>query len=126
MWRTMFSSITIASSTTKPTERMSAIIDRLFRLKPSNCITVNVPRIENGRASAGIIVADPLCRNAKMTPMTSTSVTSIVTWMSSKAARIVFERSMRTLRSADGGSCSSNDGSSARTRSVTSIVLVPG
>jgi hypothetical protein len=32
MWRTMFSSITIASSTTKPTERMSAIIDRLSRL----------------------------------------------------------------------------------------------
>ena len=33
MWRTMFSSITIASSTTKPIERMSAIIDRLLRLK---------------------------------------------------------------------------------------------
>ncbi len=32
MWRTMFSSITIASSTTKPIERMSAIIDRLSRL----------------------------------------------------------------------------------------------
>ena len=30
--RKMFSSITIASSTTKPTERMSAIIDRLSRL----------------------------------------------------------------------------------------------
>ena len=30
MWRTMFSSITIASSTTKPIERISAIIDRLF------------------------------------------------------------------------------------------------
>ena len=33
MWRTMFSSITIASSTTKPIERISAIIDRLSRLK---------------------------------------------------------------------------------------------
>ena len=32
MCRTMFSSITIASSTTKPIERMSAIIDRLSRL----------------------------------------------------------------------------------------------
>ena len=32
MWRTMFSSITMASSTTKPTERISAIIDRLSRL----------------------------------------------------------------------------------------------
>ena len=29
MWRTMFSSITMASSTTKPTESVSAIRDRL-------------------------------------------------------------------------------------------------
>ena len=32
MCRTAFSSITIASSTTKPTDRMMAIIDRLSRL----------------------------------------------------------------------------------------------
>ena len=70
----MFSSITIASSTTKPIERISAIIDRLFRLKCSTCMTANVPRIENGSASAGISVAEPLCRNRKITPTTSTSV----------------------------------------------------
>ena len=32
MWRTMFSSITIASSTTKPTDSVSAISERLSRL----------------------------------------------------------------------------------------------
>ena len=32
MWRKMFSSITIASSTTKPTAMVSAISDRLSRL----------------------------------------------------------------------------------------------
>ena len=32
MWRTMFSSITMASSTTKPIDRISAIIERLSRL----------------------------------------------------------------------------------------------
>ena len=32
MWRTIFSSMTMASSTTKPTERISAIMERLFRL----------------------------------------------------------------------------------------------
>ena len=32
MWRTMFSSMTIASSTTKPTESVSAMSDRLSRL----------------------------------------------------------------------------------------------
>ncbi len=32
IWRKIFSSITIASSTTKPTERINAIIERLSRL----------------------------------------------------------------------------------------------
>ncbi len=78
MCRTMFSIITIASSTTKPMDRMSAIIERLSRLKPRTFMTATVPRIENGSASAGIVVAEPLCRNAKMTSTTSTSVTTIV------------------------------------------------
>ena len=34
-WRTMFSSMTMASSTTKPTTRMSAMRERLSRLKPA-------------------------------------------------------------------------------------------
>ena len=32
MWRTMFSSMTMASSTTNPTDSVSAIIERLSRL----------------------------------------------------------------------------------------------
>jgi len=32
MWRTMFSSMTMASSTTKPTDRVRAIRERLSRL----------------------------------------------------------------------------------------------
>ena len=32
IWRTMFSSMTMASSTTKPMERMRAIMERLSRL----------------------------------------------------------------------------------------------
>ena len=61
-----------------------------------------------------------------MTPTTRISVISIVIWMSVKAARMVRERSCRGVRCTDGGSCDSNDGSSARTASVTSMVLVPG
>ena len=80
MWRTMFSSITIASSTTKPIERMSAIIDRLLRLKFSIFITAKVPSSEKGRASAGMSVAEPLWRKTKMTATTSTSVSSIVSF----------------------------------------------
>ena len=61
-----------------------------------------------------------------MTPTTKNKVISIVTWMSEKAARIVRERSWRGVRWTDGGSCDWKDGSSARTASVTSMVLVPG
>ncbi len=126
MWRTMFSSITIASSTTKPIERISAIIERLLRLKCISCMTANVPRMEKGSASAGMSVADPLWRKRKMTATTSSSVTSIVTCTSWNASRIVRERSCRGVRCADGGSCETNDGRRLRTASVTSIVLLPG
>ena len=126
MWRTMFSSMTMASSTTKPIERISAIIDRLSKVKLSTCITAKVPRIENGSASAGISVAEPLWRKAKITATTSSSVISIVHWMSLNASRMFFERSPRMVRWTDGGSACWNDGSRARTASVTSMVLLPG
>jgi hypothetical protein len=50
----------------------------------------------------------------------------MVTWMSLNAARMVLDRSWRGMTFTDGGSCDSNVGSSARTASVTSMVLVPG
>ena len=54
MWREMFSSTTIASSTTKPVAIVSAINDRLSRLKPSRYIAPNVPMIETGTATLGM------------------------------------------------------------------------
>ena len=76
--RTMFSSITMASSTTNPTERMRAIMDRLSRLKFSRYITENVPTMENGSAMLGIAVAEALRRKRKITRTTSASVTAMV------------------------------------------------
>ena len=76
MCRAMFSSITIASSTTKPTDSVSAISDRLSMLKPSAYMTANVPTIDIGSASDGMIVADTLRRNTKMTMTTSPSASS--------------------------------------------------
>ena len=89
----MFSSITIASSTTKPTERMRAIIDRLSRLYPSMYISAKVPMIEKGSARLGMTVAQTFRRNTKITMMTSASVSSIVNWTSRYDSRIVSERS---------------------------------
>ena len=61
--RVTFSSTTIASSTTKPVEIVSAISDRLSRLYPIRYITPNVPISDTGTATLGIKVARPLRRN---------------------------------------------------------------
>src|SRR5437879_2970569 len=63
----MFSIITIASSTTKPVEIVSAISVRLLRLYPSRYITPNVPTSDNGTATLGMIVEGILRRNRKIT-----------------------------------------------------------
>ncbi len=53
MWRSMFSTTTMASSTTKPVATVSAISDRLSRLYPSKYMAPNVPISEIGTATAG-------------------------------------------------------------------------
>ncbi len=70
MWRTMFSSMTMASSTTKPTDSVSASIVILLMEKPSAYITAKVPMSETGTASPGMMVAGSLRRNRKITRMT--------------------------------------------------------
>ena len=63
MWRTMFSSTTIASSTTRPTASVIASNETLSRLKPNAFINASVPISEIGSDSAGMIVADGRRRN---------------------------------------------------------------
>ena len=50
----MFSSTTMASSTTKPVAIVSAISERLSRLKPSRYIAPNVPISDTGTATVGM------------------------------------------------------------------------
>ena len=59
----MFSIITIASSTTNPVAMVSAISERLFKLKFARYMTAKVPMIESGTDSEGITVAGTLRRN---------------------------------------------------------------
>ena len=82
MCRTMFSSITIASSTTNPTASVSAMSDRLSMLKFSTNITENVPMIASGNVRLGMSVATALRRKMKITATTSTSATSNDTFTS--------------------------------------------
>ena len=67
MWRTMFSIITIASSTTKPVPMVSAISDRLSRLKPRNHITAKVATRESGSVTPAMMVARTERRNRNTT-----------------------------------------------------------
>ena len=83
----------MASSTMKPTASVSAISERLFRLKPSTYITTNVPTIDIGIARLGMSVAETLRRNRKITSTTSAMASSSVNSTSCTEARIVTERS---------------------------------
>ena len=62
MWRTIFSSMTMASSTTKPTARVSASSEMLSIEWPRTYMPAKVPTIEIGSAMAGISVARKLRR----------------------------------------------------------------
>ena len=126
MCRTMFSSITIASSTTKPTDRVSAISVRLLRLYPSRYIAMNVPTIEPGNARLGISVAEMFRRNRKITMITRATVRRSVNFTSRTDSRIGPARSILISRFTGGGSCSRRVGRRARTASTTATTLVPG
>ena len=108
----MFSSTTIASSTTKPVEMVSAISDRLSRLKPSRYIAANVPMIDTGTAMLGMSVARAVAQehedhqDDQHTEMTS------VRSVSASEVRMVCERSIATVRSTSPGSEAAMRGSS--------------
>ena len=122
----MFSSMTMASSTTKPTEMVSAISDRLSRLKPTRYITAAVPSSASGTVTPGISVAGTLRKKTKITITTSAMVSSRVNSTSSTEALMFCVRSTSTLTCTAGGSAASNTGSAARMRATVSTTLAPG
>ncbi len=126
MWRTMFSSMTMASSTTKPTDRVSASSVMLLMEKPNRYIAANVPTSDTGTASAGMIVAETFRRNRKITMITSPTAIASVSSTSDTASRIEVERSNSGAISIDGGTCARSCGSLFRTMSTTSTVLASG
>ncbi len=62
-------------------------------LKPSAYITANVPTIDIGNASDGMIVAETLRRNTKMTITTSASARIRLNFTSDTDWRMLCERS---------------------------------
>ncbi|MNN21526.1 hypothetical protein D3C81_1348520 [compost metagenome] len=126
MCREMFSSMTMASSTTKPVAMVRAISVRLLTEKPARYITPKVPISDNGTAIDGMMVALKRRRKTKVTITTRTMAISSSCCTSLTAARMVWVRSVSTDTSRPAGRLSVIDGSRALMRSTTSITLAPG
>ena len=126
MLRATFSIMTMASSTTKPTEMVMAIKDRLSSEKPATHIAATVPASDSGTATPAASVGVARRRNSSTTPMTSAQVISRVIWMSRTAARMVIVRSAKTEMSTPSGTHCRIWGSSAFTRSTVSMTLASG
>ena len=126
IWRLVFSSTTIASSTTKPVATVSAIRLKLFKLKPSKYMTLNVPSSDTTVATAGINVARALRKNALTTNTTSTIDINSVISISRRDARMELVLSDAIDSFTSGGNCACNSGSSARMPSTVAITLASG
>jgi hypothetical protein len=69
-WRKMFSSMTIASSMTKPTDTVRAMRETLSRVKLKRYIAASVPSSDRGIAIAGISVACQFPRDSEVVSVT--------------------------------------------------------
>ena len=113
IWRTMFSIMTMASSTTKPVPMVSAISDRLSSEKPQNHITPKVAISDSGSATPAMMVARMVRRNTSTTSTTSTTLSTSVNCTSWIEARIVSVRSLTTVSVTPTGMARCSRGSSA-------------
>ncbi len=121
--RNMFSIMTMASSTTKPMHTASAINDRLSIEKPAAHIAAQVPASDSGTVTPAAMVGAARRRNRNTTSITSTAVAPSVSCMSWTLARMVCVRSARIEKVMPAGTHSRSCGSSALTRSATSMTL---
>ena len=105
---------------------VSAMSERLSRVKPARYMTPKVPIRDTGTATSGTMAARALRRN--MNTDSTTSATEIASARSTSwsDARIVGVRSMYTLREMLAGMVARRCGSSARTRSTVAMMLAPG
>ncbi len=79
MFRSTFSTTTMASSTTTPMASTRPNRVSVLRPKPSRCMAAKVPISETGTAISGITEARQLCRNSTTTSTTS-RMASIRVW----------------------------------------------
>ena len=126
MLRTMFSIITMASSTTKPVPIVSAIKDRLSSENPAAHIVANVATIDSGRLMPAMMVARMLRRNSSTTMTTSAMAITSVISTSKMEALIVSVRSLTISSDMPAGRSRRNFGSSPFSNSTVLMILAPG
>ena len=73
--RSMFSTMTMASSTTMPTHKTMASSVSKLTVKPASCMRKNAPMMDSGMAATGTSTArsDPMKRKITTTTMSSVS-----------------------------------------------------
>ena len=125
-WAWMFSIMTIASSTTKPTEMVIASSEKLSIVKPSNHMPASVPAIESGMVTPAAMVSTVRCRKTITTASTSSTVMSSVNCTSSTLARIVVVRSVSVVTWMPLGISFMICGMSFCTPSTVWMTLAPG
>ena len=108
----MFSIITMASSTTKPTEVASAISEMLSIEKCAAYMQAQVPASASGTVTPAAAVGVRRRRNTNTTPITRMIVAPSVRIMSEIEARIVTVRSFSTEMSMPAGRKRCSSGSS--------------
>ncbi|MNL30122.1 hypothetical protein D3C87_1518390 [compost metagenome] len=125
MWREMFSSTTMASSTTSPAATISAISDRLFSENPQACMTAKVAIRHTGIATLGMAAARALPRNSQTTRMTSPVASPSVMWASRRVALMPGERSSATVRSTSAGISARRPGRASLMAPMVSMMFAP-
>ena len=90
MWRKMFSSTTMATSTTRPIANTSASNVNVLTEKPATAISANEPIRLTGMVTSGMIDARSVRRKTNTTSATSATASPIV-WYT-----LLIERSMKT------------------------------
>src|SRR5690349_21562398 len=78
IFRSTFSTTTIASSTTMPMASTNPNNESALMLKPSASITAKVPTSDTGTAASGIIDARQVCKKSSTTMTTSMSASTSV------------------------------------------------
>ena len=127
MWRTMFSSMTMASSTTSPTASVSPSSEMLSMEKPSTYITANVAMSEIGTASVGMSGRRDAAQEQEDDERDQPDgERQRQLARRARPAMIEPARSLSTLMLPDGPRSAANFGSIALTRSTTSTVFASG